>query len=241
MKKIRLLFTCEHAVNFVPDEYRDLFRDHQDLLVTHRGIDLGALTIAQAMQGYFQAPLIGASVTRLLIDCNRSLVHSKCFSEISATLSKHEKQQVIDNYYTPYRQQVEQTVSEILHAGDIVLHLSVHSFTPILHGYQRNADFALLYDPTRCGEKHFAKNWRHLLLNQPSPLKVRMNYPYRGISNGFTTTLRRKFPTDDYWGIELECNQAIAQHPVQQAQLIDSLTATLNEWITQGEHHGKAG
>jgi len=36
---------------------------------------------------------------------------------------------------------------------------------------------------------------------------VRRNYPYAGKNDGFTTYLRRRFPSDAYLGIELEINQ----------------------------------
>ena len=36
-----------------------------------------------------------------------------------------------------------------------VLHVAVHSFTPVLHGERRNADVGLLYDPARPRERAF--------------------------------------------------------------------------------------
>lgn len=239
MKTLRLLLTCEHAVNTVPDEFTALFSEHQALNCSHRGIDLGALAIAQQMQIHFQVPLICATTTRLLVDCNRSHNTSRCFSEITKPLPKPHKQHILDTYYHPYRQQVESCISDYLNKDNTVLHLSVHSFTPELHGHQRNVDFALLYDPKRPGEKEFARRWQSLLLKQTNPLRVRMNYPYRGISDGFTTALRRKFNTENYLGIELESNQLLAHHPVSRVQLIHHIIDTLSELITSGEHHGK--
>lgn len=238
MKAIHLLFTCEHAVNTVPDNYSHLFQDHQALLDSHRGIDLGALAIAKQMQRYFNAPLFSAPASRLLIDCNRSLHHPRCFSEITSILNAQDKKHIIDTYYLPYRQQIEHFIAQHLGAEDIVLHLSVHSFTPELNGLQRSADFALLYDPKRLGERDFAYKWKQRL--SQTPFRVRMNYPYQGISDGYTTTLRRKFP-DNYWGIELESNQKLANHPADQMKLIDCLTSTLNALITSGDPHGKVG
>jgi hypothetical protein len=37
-------------------------------------------------------------------------------------------------------------------------------------------------------------------------MKVRFNYPYKGTSDGLTTTLRKKFGPQ-YVGIEIEINQ----------------------------------
>ena len=90
-----------------------------------------------------------------------------------------------------------------------VLHLSMHSFTPILHGKIRDADIGLLYDPTRELECKFCKDLGSLLKRE-TPFRVRYNYPYRGVADGFTTELRKSFSGKQYLGIEIEINQAIA-------------------------------
>lgn len=46
MKEIALIVSCEHAVNTVPQAYRNLFAPHLELLETHRGFDLGAQSLA---------------------------------------------------------------------------------------------------------------------------------------------------------------------------------------------------
>jgi len=68
-----LLVTCEHGGNHVPPRYRRLFRDLQGPLKTHRGYDLGVLVMAREMSESFEAPLVASTVTRLLVDLNRSL------------------------------------------------------------------------------------------------------------------------------------------------------------------------
>jgi predicted N-formylglutamate amidohydrolase len=101
-----------------------------------------------------------------------------------------------------------------------VLHLSVHSFTPKLNGEVRNADVGILYDPRRLAEREVCTRWKGTLLaltatshdngyKLQSDCRIRMNYPYRGASDGLTTALRRVFPARDYLGIELEVNQAL--------------------------------
>src|SRR5690606_12505571 len=91
--------------------------------------------------------------TRLLVELNRSLHHPRLFSEISKPLSREEKRKVIRQHYTPYRQRAEQAIGEQIQSGDEVIHLSVHTFTPVLNGDVRKADIGLLYDPSRAAEK----------------------------------------------------------------------------------------
>ena len=49
----RLVITCEHAGNMVPERYRPLFSGHEHLLPTHRGWDPGALLLAREMSERF--------------------------------------------------------------------------------------------------------------------------------------------------------------------------------------------
>ncbi len=65
-----------------------------------------------------------------------------------------------------------------------MLHLSVHSFTPKLHGVTRNAEIGFLYDPARRMDAAFCRDWRDVLVRDKPHWRVRMNYPYRGTSDG---------------------------------------------------------
>ncbi len=68
----------------------------------------------------------------------------------------------------------------------------------------------MLYDPHRAFECAIADRLiAHLQDHAPS-LRVRRNLPYRGWTDGLTTTLRRHFPKARYAGIELEVSRAIA-------------------------------
>lgn len=223
MKKITLVLSCEHAVNTVPEKYQSLFAPYKALLQTHRGIDFGALTVTQYLSQHFSCNFIQARTTRLLIDYNRSLYHRQCFSEITRPLPQIEKNQLIEKYYLPYRQEVEKRIKEEIKDGSQVLHLSVHSFTPIFNEVIRNADLGLLYDPRRASERLLAKLWQQELRKLNSALRVRKNYPYRGINDGFSTALRKLFADKDYIGLELELNQAL----VDNAQALSSVSELL--------------
>jgi predicted N-formylglutamate amidohydrolase len=90
-----------------------------------------------------------------------------------------------------------------------VWHVAVHSFTPVLDGVVRTADIGLLYDPRRPRELVTARAWRAALRDTVPALRVRSNYPYRGVSDGLTRALRRRLGDRDYVGIELEVNQRL--------------------------------
>lgn len=207
----RLLLSCEHGRNRVPEPYRHLFRSRRAraALGSHQGYDLGALGLARALQRRFRVPLICGTVTRLLVELNRSMGHPKIFSEFSVKLSEQERETLLRQIYLSHRRRVETALRRSLGSGAPVLHLAVHSFTPRLKGVTRQADVGLLYDPQRPAERNFCARWVASLCQAAPELRVRRNYPYRGRNDGLTTALRRVFSPGQYLGIELEVNQRL--------------------------------
>jgi predicted N-formylglutamate amidohydrolase len=202
-----LLVTCEHGGNRVPKEYRALFAARESLLATHRAYDPGALTLARDLARAFDAPLVASTVTRLLVELNRSPGHPQLYSEVTRDLPRSEKARIVARYYEPYRREVEERVAQATAARRPVIHISVHSFVPVLNGSKRNADIGLLYDPARASEQALCAKWSQSLAARASPLRVRRNYPYRGYADGLTTHLRRRYGGRRYVGVEIEVNQ----------------------------------
>ena len=198
-----ILLTCEHGGNDVPSEYQHLFENAQHVLETHRGWDIGILPFAEDMGRELQAPLISSTVSRLLVELNRSLGHPQLFSEFSEKLPKNARQELLQKYYFPHREMVAQAVEESLKYGR-VFHITVHSFTPELHGQVRNADITFLYDYRRKSERELSEIWQSEL-ESVLPVRVRRNYPYRGHTDGLTTALRKKWSEDQYVGICIDC------------------------------------
>ena len=89
-----------------------------------------------------------------------------------------------------------------------VIHLGIHSFTPILNNVVRNADVGILYDPARPWEAQVATSIIEEIQARAPELRIRRNYPYLGKSDGLTTSLRKKFGPA-YVGIEIEINQKL--------------------------------
>jgi len=146
------LITCEHAGNRVPSPYRQLFRRHRALLNSHRGYDPGALLMARELARAFRAPLVTSTISRLLIDLNRSIGHPQLFSAATRGAPAALRAEIVEQHSLPYRAQVERLVWQSVSRGRRVIHISSHSFTPELNGRVRRADVGLLYDPARHGE-----------------------------------------------------------------------------------------
>lgn len=224
------LITCEHGGNRIPAPHRRLFRGRRGLLDSHRGYDPGALVMARALAEAFRAPLVSSTVSRLLVELNRSIGHPRLFSEATRGMPAQQRSAIIDRYYRPYRAQVERLVARSVSRGRRVIHISSHSFTPELDGRLRRADVGLLYHPGRQAESALCARWKASLAACAPEIRVRRNYPYAGKSDGLTSHLRRRFPPRAYVGIELEVNQKFvfgASRPwtALRGVLIDSLRA----------------
>lgn len=202
-----LIVTCEHGGARIPARYRPLFRGAARILRSHRGYDRGALALARHLACRLRAPLYAATVSRLLVDLNRSPSHPRCLSEFVLPLPRGARAEIITAYHAPHRARVRAAIAAAIAAGDPVLHVAVHSFAPVLDGVVRRADIGLLYDPGRTGERALCNTWAAVI--RAEGLGVRRNYPYRGRSDGLTTWLRREFTPAGYLGVELEVNQAL--------------------------------
>lgn len=230
--RVRIIVTCEHGGNKVPERFRELFRGRERLLNSHRGYDRYALSLAGTIAEKLKAPIFHSTVTRLIIDLNRSPHHAGLFSKISGQLDYAEKQYVTARYYLPYRRKVESCVSESASKGIRILHISVHSFAPVMEGERKNADIGLLYDPSRYTEKNICRQWQKLIKETCPSLNVRRNYPYLGKADGHVTWFRKRFPPDIYAGIELEVNQKIMRRKKQPDMICDTLVSGLNSVIS---------
>ncbi len=203
----RCLITCEHGGKRIPIPYREFFRGQQEALASHRGYDAGALTLARELAGALKAPLLAATISRLLVDLNRSMGHPRLHSPAIRQAAATVRKEILARYYLPYRSRAEADVAQAAASGRRLIHISCHSFTPQLDGVVRNADIGLLYDPARLAEAGLCRRWQQTLGIRAPALRIRRNYPYAGTADGLTAHLRRRFPAEAYLGIELEINQ----------------------------------
>jgi predicted N-formylglutamate amidohydrolase len=224
-----IILSCEHASNLVPQAYRDLFQGAASVLNSHRGWDPGALELAKTMADALDIPLFSTASTRLLVEPNRSLGHRFLFSEFTRQLDRETKDSILQAYYWPHRQNVQTAITRMVGEGKSVLHVSVHTFVPVLDGEIRRADIGLLYDPSRKLEKEFCESWKRGLTSSRPDLNVRKNYPYLGTADGFTTHLRRKFAAGSYLGIELEVNQRLLDSKAEWIKLSRDISSSLDQ------------
>lgn len=234
--KYFLIVTCEHAGNMVPVAFKYLFPQAADIvLVSHRGWDPGALKAAKTLANSMNAPLFFHLITRLLVEINRTSERSELFSEYSKGLKNSVKKYLLDRYYHPYRNSVMNLIDQ-KRAKHTILHLSIHSFTPVLFGTRRKTDIGILADVNRQKENEFALRLMQNLVQALPTYQIDLNEPYNGADDGFTTFLRNKYG-EQYLGIELEFNQ---KHlPIESNHIfLKSLEAGLTQIISPNKKPG---
>ncbi len=234
LSRAALVLSCEHASNRVPADYAARFRGGERLLASHRGYDAGALPIAQRLARELRAPLVVGRVTRLVVDLNRPEGHPALFSHFIAGLEAADREQLLRRFHRRHWAAVQSAVQARLGLQVPVLHLSLHSFTPVLRGQRRRADVGFLFDPRRRLEKEVCDAWRERLRRalraRGLELTLMHNSPYSGAGAGLTTSLRQVLPAQRYVGIELELNQRLwrrggATWAALSAALVESLAS----------------
>lgn len=207
-----VVVSCEHAGNRIPREYRPLFADARALLDSHRGYDAGAERIAGVLARELGVEPVLHGESRLLVDTNRSIDHPSVFSAFTRNLPAAERRAIAAAHHAPHRTRVEAEAARAIRAFGRCVHIGVHTFTPVLHGRVRALDVGLLCDPHRPFEIELVEGWRVQLASADPDLRIRRNLPYRGWTDGLTTTLRERLGTA-YAGVELEVNRAEIDRP----------------------------
>jgi predicted N-formylglutamate amidohydrolase len=216
----------------VPSAYAALFAGAEAVLDSHRGLDYGALETAHAFGVRLGVEPVAATTTRLVVDLNRSPGHRNLFSEYTRGLDRAARDAALRAHYRPYRERVERDVARAVERGSFVLHVSSHSFTPVLRGEVRNCDVGFLYDPARRSERRFIDAWHAALAERDPGLRLRRNYPYKGVSDSLVTYLRHRHGDRSYAGVELEVNQKHCAAPHWRA-LVESLTESLARAVAE--------
>ena len=201
-----LILTCEHASNKLPAAFKSAVP--AEVLKTHRAYDIGAVQVFRKLVKFAKPEFISeGKYSRLFVDLNRTITNKSAFCNYLRDNAKAKAQATA--YWTEYRTAIEKFVESATKSKTqpaTIVHLGIHSFTPELNGKVRNTDIGILYDPARPQERAYANVIKAEIKRLYPAMKVRFNYPYKGTTDGLTTTLRKKFG-QRYVGIEIEINQ----------------------------------
>ena len=204
-----VIISVEHASNHVPNGI-DLGVD-PDVLDSHVAWDPGTAVIGEMLGRDLDAPVLLGSLTRLVVDLNRSPTNPDSIPDVAFGVPVPGNQRLDDagraarlaEYHTPYWKKAREWV-RTRSKDRTLLHLSIHSFTPVLHGELRSMSVGVMYDPARPLELPFAESLIDAL--RARGIDTANNGPYDGRNDALVTTLRQEFPPDRYAGIQIEHN-----------------------------------
>jgi predicted N-formylglutamate amidohydrolase len=150
------LVLCDHASNAIPPEYDSLGLGFAER-AGHIAWDPGALAVSRQLASELDATLVHCTVSRLVIDCNRSLDAPDLIASTSETttipgntaLSDAERRRRIASVHAPYHAAIERLVDDRLDCGRAIAIIAVHSFTPVYRGVRRPWDIGIVFGPDR--------------------------------------------------------------------------------------------
>jgi predicted N-formylglutamate amidohydrolase len=175
------VFNCDHASGRIPDRYGHLGLDDA-VLGRHIAWDIGAADVTRRLSTHLDAVAVFSGFSRLLIDCNRQTDHPTLIPPISdgviipgnVNIATADRAARIERYFDPYHRALDGVLDSAVKARVPAL-VSVHSFTPIMNGYERPWHIGILWnrDP-RLAKALIAQ------LRMNTDLEVGENEPYSG-------------------------------------------------------------
>ena len=178
----------DHASNRIPPHYGDLGLPASER-VRHIAWDPGALAVSLRLSELLDAPVVHATTSRLVVDCNRFLDAPTLMSETSeytaipgnTGISAEDRAARIARYYTPYHDSIEQLLAQRrAHNLETIL-VCMHSFTPVFMGVARPWPIGLLPAP----DEAFTRALFDALHAEAPELNIGWNEPYaaaKGVS-----------------------------------------------------------
>ena len=147
------LLTADHAGQAIPRALGDLGLPPGEI-DRHIGWDIGIAGVARELATLLDAWTILQAYSRLVIDCNRRLNDPTSIPQESDRtpipgnrgLSAEDRRQRQEEIFTPYHMALETHLQDRLEAGSVPVVVSLHSFTPVMNGFQRPWQVGILWN-----------------------------------------------------------------------------------------------
>ncbi len=221
------LFICEHASRRMPERAGNLGLD-ADALVSHIAWDPGALAVARRLSLLLDGTLVHQCFSRLLYDCNRPPESSAEMPEKreiydipgNRDLSAAERYARTAALYIPFHDRISAILAARRARGGKVVLVTVHSFTPIYMGRQREVEIGILHDlDSRLAD-------RMLAASAHGPFRAARNEPY-GPEDGVTHSLKLHALPGGYLNVMIEVRNDLIGDEEGQRVVADYLAGLL--------------
>jgi predicted N-formylglutamate amidohydrolase len=151
--RARCLFICDHASAAIPAVLGDLGLDSAQRR-QHIAWDIGAADLTRRLAVRLDAPAILSGYSRLVIDCNRDLEDPTSIAQESdevavpgnRKLSTEARRQRAGACFWPYHHAIGAQIRRMREAGRAPALISLHSFTPVMQGFERPWHIGVLWN-----------------------------------------------------------------------------------------------
>lgn len=229
-----ILLLCDHASRHVPAGLADLGLSQRELS-SHIGWDIGAADLTRGLAQRLDATAVLATFSRLVIDANRRADAPDLIAEVSdhvtipgnAGLGNDDRAGRLEFYHAPYHDAIDAMIRTHIPALRAVV--SVHSFTPRLHGEDRPWHLGILFD----GDDRLARAL-YAELAAEDGLVIGLNAPYAP-SDGVYYTVERHAVSRGLLNVMLEIRNDLLADPAAVAVWADRLAQGLTRAVLRLE------
>ncbi len=187
------VIVVDHASNRFPPPWGDLGLP-PEAREAHIAWDPGALGVAREMSRRLDAPLVAATVSRLVVDLNRPIGSPTFAPALSETteipgnrdITAADMAERIRTVYEPYHAALDTVVTrQAARAAGPVAVVAVHTFTPVYRGVHRPLHVGILFDENDA----LGRGMIDVLASEPG-LVVAENQPYSPANEVYFTLTR---------------------------------------------------
>jgi predicted N-formylglutamate amidohydrolase len=176
------LLLCDHASAAIPVALGDLGLDAGQRRL-HIAWDIGAADVTRRLAARLDVTAILSGYSRLVIDCNRQLDDPTSIPQESdgvvvpgnRGLTKAMRLQRAESCFWPYQRAIEAWIEARWAGGHLPVVVSMHSFTPVMGGFERPWHIGILANRDRRVAQPLLES-----LRRSSAITVGDNEPYDG-------------------------------------------------------------
>ncbi|MEQ8652998.1 MAG: N-formylglutamate amidohydrolase [Kiloniellales bacterium] len=173
-----LLLVCEHAGRAIPTQLQGLAPSEAEMQ-RHIAWDIGAAALTRSLSARLEAPAVLQRYSRLVIDCNRPPGVPSSMPKVSDGTEIPFNQEILETErvarITEIFRPFEAAITTAIDARPPKLLADIHSYTPVMQGFNRPWEVGLLFNRDDSG----AHAVMHELLNRRPGLVAAFNEPYR--------------------------------------------------------------
>ena len=221
-----VVLSCEVAGNDWPSRCEGTIdRSH----VVLRTPDLIAGRVARGIAGGGDWPYVGYPHNLGLIDVTKQTRNRRL---LAATMRPH-RERLLRELYVPYHDRLAGELTRVIVNHGFVVHMTVSTFglrTPA--GNIRRGDVGFAHDITNADAVDFTLDLIDVMYEVAPMIKARRNFPRGDGVDSIVKSMRSRFGSGRYIGLQLMCNRAWARHDNPMTRrAIKLLAAAIDEVI----------